>query len=153
MNWEPPGNLTLEASGIWLQSFQRTGGKDSGRARAQTKLLHTRTQEKGPGPTRTHKRLTQACPWVSRSLWRRRGQRCPVAGSEALSAAVCAWTFWREVTFIFITTTVVWSQVKQQGTQPTINRKLDDRCTEHGLAHQNETQFPSQSASPIRKLP
>ena len=25
--------------------------------------------------------------------------------------------------------------------------------TEHGLAHQNETQFPPQSVSPIRKLP
>ena len=25
--------------------------------------------------------------------------------------------------------------------------------TEHGLTHQNETQFPPQSVSPIRKLP
>ena len=38
-------------------------------------------------------------------------------------------------------------------TAPPINRKLDWRFTEHGPTHQNKTQFPPQSVSPIRKLP
>ena len=38
-----------------------------------------------------------------------------------------AWDLLNEVTIIFITSTIVWSQVKQQGgnTAPPINRKLD----------------------------
>ena len=31
-DWEPPGNLTSKASGIWLQNFHRTGETYSGRA-------------------------------------------------------------------------------------------------------------------------
>ena len=34
-----------------------------------------------------------------------------------------------------------------------INRKLDSRFTEHASTHQNKTQFPPQSVSPIRKFP
>ena len=58
-------------------------------------------------------------------------------------------------TFIFITSTIVWPQVKQQGgnTAPKSTEKLEQRFTEHGPAHQNKTQFPPQSVSPIRKLP
>ena len=50
-----------------------------------------------------------------------------VAGLGALSAAVSAWDLLKEVTIIFITPAIVWSQVKQQGenTAPQINRKLD----------------------------
>ena len=38
-----------------------------------------------------------------------------------------AWDLLNEVTIIFITSTIVWSQVKQQGgnTAPPISRKLD----------------------------
>ena len=56
-----------------------------------------------------------------------RGRRWPAAGSEALSAAVCAWGLLKEVSIIFITSTVVWPQVKQQGENPAlpIKRKLD----------------------------
>ena len=39
----------------------------------------------------------------------------PVAGSGALSAAVSAQDLLKEVTIFFISSTVVWSQVKQQG--------------------------------------
>ena len=39
----------------------------------------------------------------------------PAAGSKALSAAVPAWGILKEVTIIFITSTIVWPQVKQQG--------------------------------------
>ena len=45
----------------------------------------------------------------------------------ALSVAVCAWDLLKEVTIIFITSTIVWPQAKQQGgnTALPINRKLD----------------------------
>ena len=79
----------------------------------------------------------------------------PAAGSGALSVAVHAWAILKEAAIIFITSTIVWSQVKQQGrnTALPIDRKLNWRFTEHGPAHQNKTQFPPQLASPIRKLP
>ena len=43
-DWEPPGNLTLKASGIWLQNLHKTEETDSWKAEA--KPVHTRTQEK-----------------------------------------------------------------------------------------------------------
>ena len=43
------------------------------------------------------------------------GQRWPAAGLGALSAAVHAWGLLKEVAIIFITSTIVWPQVKQQG--------------------------------------
>ena len=51
----------------------------------------------------------------------------PGAGSGALSGAVHAWDILKEVTIIFITSTIAWPQVKQQGgnTALPINRKLD----------------------------
>ena len=55
------------------------------------------------------------------------GQQWPAAGPGALSEAVLAGDLLKEVTIIFITSTIVWPQVKQQGgnTAPPINRKLD----------------------------
>jgi len=55
------------------------------------------------------------------------GWQWTAAGLGALSAAVPAWNLWKEVAIIFITSTLVWAQVKQQGgkTAPPINRKLD----------------------------
>ena len=44
-DWEPSGNLTLQASGVWLQNFHRAGERDSWRA--QQNLVCTRTQKKG----------------------------------------------------------------------------------------------------------
>ena len=64
------------------------------------------------------------CPGVSgRSV----GQQWLVAGSGALRAAVHARDLLKEVDIIFITSTVVWPQVQQQGgnTALGINRKLD----------------------------
>ena len=74
------------------------------------------------------------------------GQQWPAAASWVLSAAGYARDL-LEVTITFITSTIVWSPVKQQGgnTALPINRKLDERFTEHGPAHQNKTQFPLQS--------
>ena len=55
------------------------------------------------------------------------GQWWPAAGLGALSVAVRAWDILKEVAIFFITSTIVWSQVKQQGgsTASPINRKLD----------------------------
>ena len=77
-------------------------------------------------------------------------------GLGALSAAVFAWGFLKEVTIIFITSTIIWYQVKQQG-KNTVSlikkkKKLDKIFTEHGLSHQNKTQILQQSVCPIRKL-
>ena len=49
------------------------------------------------------------------------------ARSGALSATVRAQDLLKEVAIIFIISTIVWSQVKQQGgnVAPPINRKLD----------------------------
>ena len=47
------------------------------------------------------------------------GQWRAAAGSSALSVAVPAWDLWKEVTIIFITSTIVWPQVnKREGKQP-----------------------------------
>ena len=49
------------------------------------------------------------------------------ASTAELSAAVHEWDLLKEVTFIFISSTIVWPQVKQQGGKSVlpINRKLD----------------------------
>ena len=54
------------------------------------------------------------------------GQQWPAAGSGALSAAVHAWDLLKEVAIVFITSTMVWSQVKQQGgnTTPIHQQKI-----------------------------
>ena len=43
------------------------------------------------------------------------GQQCLAAGSGAMSEAVHAQDLLKEVAIIFITSTIVWPQVKQQG--------------------------------------
>ena len=55
------------------------------------------------------------------------GQKWPASGSGALGVAVHARDLLKEVAIIFITSTIVWSQVKQQGgnTALPINRELD----------------------------
>ena len=54
------------------------------------------------------------------------GQWWPAAGSGALSVAVCAQDLPKEVTIIFITSTKVWSQVKQgREHSPTHQQKIE----------------------------
>ena len=69
-----PENLTLEASGIWLQNFHRTGGKQTLGGHKQN-LVCTRTQEKGAVssqesepdlPVSVHEYPVEA--WVNSSL-------------------------------------------------------------------------------------
>ena len=70
-----------------------------------------------PGPKRKEqwpqKRLTQTCPWVSRSLRRRRRLAVACCRLGALSATVYAWDLLKEVAIIVITSTIVWPQIKQ----------------------------------------
>ena len=53
--------------------------------------------------------------------------RWPAAGLGTLCAVVHAWNLLKEVAIIFITSTEVWFQVKEQegNTTPPISRKLD----------------------------
>ena len=50
----------------------------------------------------------------------------PAAGSGTLIASMQAWDLLKEVSIIFITSTIVWTQVKRQGgnTAPPTKRKL-----------------------------
>ena len=105
------------------QNLNRTAETDSWRA--QTKpCVHQDPGERSSDPTRDSPRLAYECPGVSGEGV---GRQWPVAGSGALSAAVTAWDLLKEVAIIFMTSTIVWPQVKPQGgnTAPPINRKLD----------------------------
>ena len=63
----------------------------------------------------THRRLASGCPGVSGEGV---GQWWPAAGLGAWTVAVHAWDPLREVTIIFITSTIVWPQVNsREGTQ------------------------------------
>ena len=83
-----------------------------------------------PGPRRKqqwpHTGLTRTCPGVSRSLWQRPGLVVACCRAGSLSAPVLAWHLLKEVSIIFITSTMIWPQVKQQGgnTALPINRKM-----------------------------
>ena len=112
--------------------------------------MHTRTLEKGAViPQETDQDLpvsvqeSLAESWVSGGLLLTRS----TAGLGALSEAVHAWDLLKEVAIFFITSTIVWSQVKQQGgnTALPINRKLDQRFIEHGPTQQTKTQFSPKS--------
>ena len=82
--WEPPRNLTLRASGFWLQNFHRTGEIHSWRA--QTKpCVHQDPGKMSSGPTRDWVRL--ACEYSGVSGWGV-GQQWPVAGPGTLTVAV-----------------------------------------------------------------
>ena len=88
-------------------------------------LVHTWTQEKGAvTPQETDPVLPVN---AQESLARGMGQQWPAPGLGVLNITVCAQDLLKEVTIIFITSTTVGPQVKQQGgnTAPPINRKLD----------------------------
>ena len=107
-NWDPSGNLTLEASGIWLQNFHRTGETDSWRA--QTKLcVHQDPGERSSDPTRDWVKLVCECPGVS---GRAVGRQWPAVGSGALDTLVLVQVLWKKIAIIAITPTIVWPQEK-----------------------------------------
>ena len=72
-------------------------------------------------PLETHLDLPVSVQYSLAEVW------VSGAGLGALSAAVHACVFLKDVTIICITSTIVCPQVKQQGgnTAPPINRKLD----------------------------
>ena len=94
------------------QNFHRTGETDSWRA--QTKpCVHQDPGERSSDPKTDWPSLSHECTGVS---GRGVGQWWPAAGSGALSVIVCAQEdLLKEVTIIFITSTIVWPQVQQHG--------------------------------------
>ena len=78
-DWESPGNLTLKASGTWLQDLHRTGG-----SRNKTMCA--------PGPRGKehcpYRRLSQTYRECLRVSCRRVGGQWPATGRRALVAAV-----------------------------------------------------------------
>ena len=92
-DWEPPGNLTLEASGIWLQNFHSSGETDSWRAQTKPRV-HQEPGERNSVPIRDWARLACECPGVSgRSM----GQQWPAVESGALNTIVHAQILLKEV--------------------------------------------------------
>ena len=84
--------------------------------RAQTEPCVQDPGERNSDPTRDWPRLACECPAVS---GRGMGWQWPAAGLGALSVAVPAWDLLKEVAIIFITSTIVWSQVNNRwGIQP-----------------------------------
>ena len=74
--------------------------------------MYTRTQEKGAV---TPQETDPDVPVIVQESGGGVGLKLPAAGLGALNAAVCAWDLLKEVPIIFITSTIVWLQVKQQG--------------------------------------
>ena len=67
-DWGSPGNLTLKASGIWLQNVHRTG--ETASWRAQTKpCVHQDPGERSSGPTRDWARLACESPVGGQGHW------------------------------------------------------------------------------------
>ena len=90
------------------QSLPSTG--ETGSGRAQTEPCATRTQEKGAGtPQETNPDLPVTVRESLAEVWVRGGL---VQGWGALSVAVGVWGLLKEVNIIFITSTIVWFQVK-----------------------------------------
>ena len=110
---EKPGRLQSMGSQKvrhdWATSLlHRNGETDSGRAQTEH-CVHQDPGERSSDPTGTSLRLARECPGVSGGGV---GQWWPAAGWGALSVAVPAWDLLKEVTIIFITSTLVWPQVK-----------------------------------------
>ena len=77
--------------------------------------MHQDPGERSSDLTRDWPRLAYECPGVSS---RGIDQWWPAAGLGALSVAIHAWDLLKEVTIIFITSTIVWPQVNsREGTQ------------------------------------
>ena len=80
-----------------------------------------------PGPRNKEERPHETESDLPTSVRQRRGSAVACCSVRALSAEVHAWDLLKEVDIIFITSIIVWTQVKQQGGSraPPINRKLD----------------------------
>ena len=108
---------------MYARTYARLGTQTLGGHKQN--LVRTRTQEKGAlTQQETDPDLPVSAQESPAEAWVGGVVCCRV---RALSAAVRACDLLKEVSFIFIASTTVWSQVKQQGrnTAPPINKKLD----------------------------
>ena len=105
------------------QNLHRTGEQSLG---GHKPCGHQDPGERSTGPTRDWPRLAREYPGVSG--WGV-GQWWPDTGLGAWTIAVHAWDILKEVTIIFITSTIVWPQVNnREGTQlhPTTENWIKD---------------------------
>ena len=79
-------------------------------------LVSTRTWERNSDPTRNRPRLT--CEYLGVTSGGM-GWQWPATGLGALSVAVPAWDLLKEVSIVFIISSIAWPQVNnREGTQP-----------------------------------
>ena len=83
-DWEPPENLTLEGSGIWLQNLHRTGETDSWRVQTKS-CAHQDPEERSGDSMGDWPRLACECSGVPEGGV---GQQWPAAGSGAPNGSV-----------------------------------------------------------------
>ena len=106
--------------GFYYRTYTRLGKQTLGGHRES--LVRTRTQVTVT-PQATDPDLSVSIQESGGGV----GRQWPAVGSGALNATVPAHDLLKEITIIFITPTIVWSQVKQQGGNRAlpINRKWD----------------------------
>ena len=145
-DWEPPGNITLEASGIWLQNLHRTGETVSWRA--QTKpCVHQDPGERSSDPTRgwptcPEVQESSAEAWVDRGLLQGQGhwtQQC--------------WhkPFWRRSPLPHHSLAIGQTTGREHST--THQEKIRLKVYWARPHPSEQTQIPPQPVSPIRELP
>ena len=127
--------------------LHRTGETDPWRA--QTKPSPgSRRKDQWP-----HKRLTQTCPECPGVSGQGMGQQWPAAGCRALSVALHTLDLFKGV-IIFITSTIIWPQVKQQGgNTASQGQKIELKIYWAWPNPSGQDSVSPQSVSPIRKLP
>ena len=118
-----PGSGISPFGGGRHQPHHRAGKQSHGGHKQN--LVHTRTQEKGAAtPQETDPELPVSIQESLVEAWVSVGGTA--AGWGALSAAVCVWDLLKEFTIIFITSTIVCSQVKQRGENTSTENWIKD---------------------------
>ena len=132
------------------QNWHSTGETNSWRA--QTKPCAHRDPGKKQWP---RKRLTQTCPWVSRSLWQRRGSMvaCCRTGDTQCSSAYMGPSEGACSYLHYLHHSLASGQTTWREHSSTHQKKTGLKIYWAWPHYKNKTQFPHQSASPIRKLP
>ena len=100
---------------------------------------------------------SQTCLWVSRSLPQRRGSTVVCHGVRSTkhnSLSSCSGLPEVLLKEVPVTPTILWPQAKWRGgnTALPINRKLGQRFTEYGPAHQSKTLTPPRPVPPMGKV-
>lgn len=151
--WHSLGEVTINPpESCWTYT-----GLGSWLWRAINRTLCTRTKQnlvhEDPGKGADPCRLTQTCLWVSRSLQESGAGGGLLQGGNTQGNSICVGSL-KEVTIVFITSTIDWPQVNsREGTASLTNRKLDLRFTEHGPHPSQQDPVSSSVSLSIRKLP